>query len=327
MSADHHITVHRSVGAFTQASATPVVPDESNPLRKYEARIVASGALGGGGSSDPTPRVPKPWVSFGSSSSVVLNWLPPGKRFDPLAAPKAYSIEQRVDGEAWCALSEAHTGSVPAHTVRGLRFGELYQFRVGTAVPSAADTLIAWSEASDPTRVGFADFTDVSPTSTLSQPASGANGFTAAELAFFSTLSTPALVQDYLDTIPMNHETEDDTCMSALESVRQNAAHCIEGAMLGAFILSLHGHPPMLVDLRASTRDDDHNVAVFQWAGRWGCLSVSNHSSLRWRNPIYNTVRELAMSYLPRLAPPRPASPAFRRWPSAVVICPCLCAD
>eukprot|EP01047_Picozoa_sp_COSAG01_P063261 COSAG01_NODE_8169_length_2892_cov_24.795560_2_plen_134_part_00 len=119
-----------------------------------------------------------------------------------------------------------------------------------------------------------------------------------------------------------------------------------------AFILSLHGHPPYLCDLRACSRarpnhsvcwlplpslavplppppppsllllfsaigcgcgglrrrecslapvptgDDDHNVAVFQWAGRWGCLSVSNHASLRFRNPVYKTLRELTISYL-----------------------------
>jgi hypothetical protein len=46
------------------------------------------------------------------------------------------------------------------------------------------------------------------------------------------------------------------------------------------------------------TGDDDHNVAVFQWAGRWGCLSVSNHASLRFRNPVYKTLRELTISYL-----------------------------
>ena len=59
-------------------------------------------------------------------------------------------------------------------------------------------------------------------------------------------------MQDYLDTLPMNHETEDDTCLSALEATRQNCGHCIEGAMLGAFILSLHGHPPYLCDVRLS---------------------------------------------------------------------------
>lgn len=95
----------------------------------------------------------------------------------------------------------------------------------------------------------------------------------------------------------MNHETEDDTCLSALEAVRQNCAHCIEGAMLGAFILSLHGFPPLLLDLRACPRDDDHVVAPFQQGGKWGCLSVSNHASLRWRSPLYSSVHELAVSY------------------------------
>ncbi len=50
----------------------------------------------------------------------------------------------------------------------------------------------------------------------------------------------------------MNHETEDDTCLSALEATRQNCGHCVEGAMLGAYILSLHGHPPYLCDVRFS---------------------------------------------------------------------------
>ena len=100
----------------------------------------------------------------------------------------------------------------------------------------------------------------------LTAPAVGA---AHAELAYFRTLNTPAKVQDHLDTLPMNHETEDDTCLSALEATRQNCGHCIEGAMVGAYILSLHGHPPYLCDMRACSRDDDHNVAVFQLAGRW----------------------------------------------------------
>jgi hypothetical protein len=80
----------------------------------------------------------------------------------------------------------------------------------------------------------------------------GSDCFTASEIAFYLRLNTPALVQDYLDTLPMNHETEDDTCLSALEATRQNCGHCIEGAMIGAFILSLHGHPPYLCDVSLS---------------------------------------------------------------------------
>jgi hypothetical protein len=67
-------------------------------------------------------------------------------------------------------------------------------------------------------------------------------------------------------TSPMlkDHEVADDTCLSVLESVRQNHGHCIEGAMLGAYILSLHGHPPYIMDLRSSPEDDDHIVTPFQ---------------------------------------------------------------
>lgn len=118
------------------------------------------------------------------------------------------------------------------------------------------------------------------------------------------------MVQDYLDSIPMNHEIQDDTCLSALESVRQNQAHCIEGAMLGSYILSLQGHPPFLMDLRACEADDDHIVTPFRVGRRWGCLSVSNHASLRFRNPVYRTLREMIMSYFDDYSvyPPLPHS-------------------
>lgn len=55
----------------------------------------------------------------------------------------------------------------------------------------------------------------------------------------------------------------------------------IEAAMLGAYVLSLHGHAPLLLDLRASSSDDDHIVTPYMLDGRWGCLSKSNHAALR----------------------------------------------
>ncbi|EKX38224.1 hypothetical protein GUITHDRAFT_115567 [Guillardia theta CCMP2712] len=125
----------------------------------------------------------------------------------------------------------------------------------------------------------------------------GGDAWTLEEEAFFQSLNTPEKVQDYLDSIPMNHEVDKDVSLSALECVRQNHAHCLEGALLGAYILSLHGFPAQLLDLRASKWDDDHVVTPFQRNGLWGCLSVSNHSSLRFRNSVYNSIRELVMSY------------------------------
>ena len=84
-----------------------------------------------------------------------------------------------------------------------------------------------FSEPSGPFRVGYADFACGVPREGEVLPPSD---FTAEEFAFFQTLDSAAKVQDYLDTIPMNHEVADDTCLSVLESVRQNQAHCIEGA-------------------------------------------------------------------------------------------------
>ena len=138
---------------------------------------------------------------------------------------------------------------------------------------------------------------DASPADPTGQTLNGWSDFTAAEIAFFMELDNPGKVQDYLDSIPLNHEPEDDTCLSALECVRQNHAHCIEATMLGAYILSLHGHQPLLLDMRASSHDDDHIVAPFKVNGRWGCLSKPNHAALRFRNGVYRSIRELMMSY------------------------------
>jgi hypothetical protein len=79
--------------------------------------------------------------------------------------------------------------------------------------------------------------------------------------------------------------------------LRQRRAHCIEGAMLAACALWVHGEPPLLLDLRAE-RDYDHVIAVFRRGGCWGAISKTNPAVLRWRDPVYRSLRELAMSYL-----------------------------
>jgi hypothetical protein len=78
--------------------------------------------------------------------------------------------------------------------------------------------------------------------------------------------------------------------------LRARRAHCIEGAMLAACALWVHGEPPLLMDMRA-VRDFDHVVALFRRRGRWGAISKTNGVGLRWRDPVYRSLRELAMSY------------------------------
>lgn len=109
-------------------------------------------------------------------------------------------------------------------------------------------------------------------------------------------LRTPEAIQDFLCSMPQNFEPEGDTTRSVRGTLEANCAHCIEGAMVAAFALWLQGHPPLLLDFSAH-RDMDHVIAPFKIGGRWGAISKTNYVCLRWRDPVYLSVRELAMSY------------------------------
>ncbi|MCR4325662.1 MAG: hypothetical protein NUV59_02550 [Patescibacteria group bacterium] len=117
------------------------------------------------------------------------------------------------------------------------------------------------------------------------------------ERRVLSELSEPRSIQDHLDSLPVNFESEGDTCMSPRLVMRRKVAHCFEGAILAATALAYHGKPPLLMDLRAGADDDDHVVALFRQNGYWGAISKTNHPVLRYRDPVYSTTRELAMSY------------------------------
>ena len=122
-------------------------------------------------------------------------------------------------------------------------------------------------------------------------------GFEKHELAVFRKLSTPQKIQRFLDDeVGYNKEKDGETCRSPRRVLRDRLAHCAEGAYFAAAALRLLGHPPLIVDLMA-VRDDDHLLAVFQQDGCWGAIAKSNYSGLRFREPVYRTVRELVMSY------------------------------
>ena len=89
---------------------------------------------------------------------------------------------------------------------------------------------------------------------------------------------------------------EGDTLRSVRGVLKHRKAHCIEAAFVAACALWLNGDPPLLLDLTAH-KDSDHVIAVFKRGGCWGAISKSNHVWLRWRDPVYRSVRELAMSY------------------------------
>ncbi|MFZ1654393.1 MAG: hypothetical protein WBO92_03845 [Candidatus Moraniibacteriota bacterium] len=122
-------------------------------------------------------------------------------------------------------------------------------------------------------------------------------GLTEKEEAFIRRLSTPEKIQDHLDTLPFNFEKQGLTFYSPRVVIREGKAHCIEAACLAAFALWYHGAEPLILDLRSLRYDFDHVVTLFQRNGYWGALSKTNHGVLRYRDPIYRTVRELALTY------------------------------
>jgi len=123
------------------------------------------------------------------------------------------------------------------------------------------------------------------------------SGFTRDELALLKRLSQPEKIQFFLDhEIAYNKEPEGHTCRSPRCVLRDRVAHCIEGALLAAAALRINGHPPLILDIEA-VRDDDHIIALFKESGHWGAVAKSNYSGLRFREPVYRTLRELVMSY------------------------------
>lgn len=122
-------------------------------------------------------------------------------------------------------------------------------------------------------------------------------GLTTEELRLLRRLNSPRKVQDFLNTLEQNHEPEGDTCLSPRRVIREKRAHCIEGAMLAALAFRLQGQKPLILDLESAFHDVDHVVALFKQHGCWGAVSKTNHAVLRYREPVYRTIRELVLSY------------------------------
>src|SRR5580765_6041666 len=121
-------------------------------------------------------------------------------------------------------------------------------------------------------------------------------GLTPRAFALLRRLDTPHKIQAYLLALKQNFEHDGESCRTVREVIRSGRAHCIEGAMLAAAALWVHGEPPLVLDMRAE-HDFDHVVAIFKRNGCWGAISKTNGIGLRWRDPVYRSLRELAMSY------------------------------
>ena len=113
------------------------------------------------------------------------------------------------------------------------------------------------------------------------------------ESRLLKTLNNPDKIQGFLDSIDYNPNYE---CRSPRWVIRKRSAHCMEGALFAAAALEFIGYKPMIVDMLAEN-DDDHVIAVFKEDGHWGAVAKSNFTTLRYREPVYRSVRELIMSY------------------------------
>ena len=120
---------------------------------------------------------------------------------------------------------------------------------------------------------------------------------TPRERATLRSLDTPHKIQGYIDALKPNYGLQGDSHMSPRRVMSTKMAHCTEGAMFAAACLLFQRRDAWLMDLRAIPADQDHVVCLFKERGRWGAMSKSNHIVLRWRDPIYKSPRELAMSY------------------------------
>ncbi len=127
----------------------------------------------------------------------------------------------------------------------------------------------------------------------MENPNHAGSGFAPAELRKLRSLKTPYGIQRVLDDMPYHLQ---DTAWSPRRVLRENTAHCFEGAMFAAAALRAIGYPPLVIDLEAE-HDTDHVIAVYKVDGHWGALAKSNYTGCRYREPVYRSLRELALSY------------------------------
>src|SRR5436853_6047922 len=118
-------------------------------------------------------------------------------------------------------------------------------------------------------------------------------GFTPAELRKLRALKNPVGIQKFLDDLPYNLSY---TARSPKKVLQDRTASCLEGGIFAAAALRILGFPPLIFDLEAE-QDTDHVVAIFKVRGQWGAVAKSNFTGCRYREPVYRSLRELAMSY------------------------------
>jgi hypothetical protein len=117
---------------------------------------------------------------------------------------------------------------------------------------------------------------------------------TRNERRILGRLTSPGRLQAFLDELPYRSE---DFYRCPLRLLRDGRGHCFDGAVLAAMVLGRMGYPPRILELLPNKRDDDHILAVYRQDGFWGAAAHSNFTGLRYREPVFRSLRELVMSY------------------------------
>jgi len=117
---------------------------------------------------------------------------------------------------------------------------------------------------------------------------------TPSEARRIAGLTTPSHIQSFLDSIEYS---EEERYRCPLTVLRDGKGHCFDGALFAAAMLRRIGHAPLITDIIPNDNDDDHLLALYKVRGHWGAVAKSNYSGLRFREPVYRTLRELILSY------------------------------
>ncbi len=120
-------------------------------------------------------------------------------------------------------------------------------------------------------------------------------GFTEKEIRLLKRFRKPHDIQLFLNEVTYK---PDPGTISPAQVIERGAANCFEGALFAAAALRVTGHRPLIVDMMAEN-DDDHVIALFRSRGYYGAVAKSNTTMLRYREPVFRSLRELAMSYFP----------------------------
>ncbi|MEO8348325.1 MAG: hypothetical protein ABI610_05390 [Acidobacteriota bacterium] len=120
-------------------------------------------------------------------------------------------------------------------------------------------------------------------------------GLTSREASTLRRLSPPWRIQKFLDEL--RYDVKGEGCRSPRRVLRERKVQCMDGALFAAAALRVQGERPLILDLEA-VFDDDHVLALYRVNGRWGAIARSNYSGLRFREPLFRTVRDLAFSYV-----------------------------